>query len=104
MSNFSFSHNVFYPFAELSAIFIKFENVVCKLLEEYKICRLEKGYICSIPKFKPKALSNNHHALSTPGNKTFKIIMEKAKKNAGQLYFLHFPHNYKFFWSFYDEF
>ena len=27
---FSFSHNVFYPFGELSAILIKFENFVCK--------------------------------------------------------------------------
>ena len=31
ISNFSFSHSVFYPFGELSAIFIKFEIVVCKL-------------------------------------------------------------------------
>ena len=31
MSNFSFSHIVFYPFGELSAIFIKFKIVVCKL-------------------------------------------------------------------------
>ena len=30
-SNFSFSHIVFYPFGELSAIFIKFEIVVCKV-------------------------------------------------------------------------
>ena len=30
-SNFSFSHIVFYPFVELSAIFIKFEIVTCKL-------------------------------------------------------------------------
>ena len=33
-SNFSFSHSVFYPFGELSAIFIKFEIVVCKLFWE----------------------------------------------------------------------
>ena len=31
--NFSFSHSVFYPFAELSAIFIKVEIVVCKLFQ-----------------------------------------------------------------------
>ena len=31
MSNFSFSHSVFYPFRELTAIFIKFKIVVCKL-------------------------------------------------------------------------
>ena len=32
-SNFSFSHSVFYPFGKLSAIFIKFQIVVCKLLQ-----------------------------------------------------------------------
>ena len=32
-SVFSFSHSVFYPFGELSAIFIKFEIVVCKLFQ-----------------------------------------------------------------------
>ena len=32
-SNFSFSHSVSYPFGELSAIFIKFEIVVCKLFQ-----------------------------------------------------------------------
>ena len=33
MSNFSFSHSVFNPFGELSAIFVKFKNVVCKVFE-----------------------------------------------------------------------
>ena len=33
MSNFSFSHIVFYPFEELSAIFIKLRIVVCKLFQ-----------------------------------------------------------------------
>ena len=32
-SNFSFSHSVFYPFEELSCIFIKFGIVVCKLFQ-----------------------------------------------------------------------
>ena len=32
-SNFSFSHRFFYLFGELSAICIKFETVVCKLLQ-----------------------------------------------------------------------
>ena len=32
-SNFSFSHSVFYSFGELSAIFIKFEIVVCKVFQ-----------------------------------------------------------------------
>ena len=31
--NFSFSHSVFYPFEELSTIFIKFEIVVSKLFQ-----------------------------------------------------------------------
>ena len=33
MSNFSFSHIVFYPFRKMSAIFINFEIVVCKLFQ-----------------------------------------------------------------------
>ena len=32
-SNFSFSHSVFYLFGKLSAIFIEFEIVVCKLFQ-----------------------------------------------------------------------
>ena len=35
-SNFSFSNSVFYPFCELPDIYVKFENVICKLsLEEF---------------------------------------------------------------------
>ena len=37
-SNFSFSHSIFYLFEKLSAIFIKFEIVVCKLFQ------FEKGF------------------------------------------------------------
>ena len=33
MSNFSFSHSIFYPFGWLSAIFVKFEVVICKLFQ-----------------------------------------------------------------------
>ena len=44
-SNFSFSHGVFYPFRELSTVFIQFEIVVCKLFqfEDFKICCLRKS-------------------------------------------------------------
>ena len=35
--NFSFSHCVFYPFGELSAIDIKFEILVCKLFQSGSI-------------------------------------------------------------------
>ena len=43
MSNFSFSHSVFYPFGELSAIFIKFEIVVCKLSQVGSVQNLSFG-------------------------------------------------------------
>ena len=33
MSNFSFSHHVFYPFGGLSGIFIRFKNVIYKLFQ-----------------------------------------------------------------------
>ena len=33
LSNFSLSHSIVYPLGELSAIFIKFEIVVCKLFQ-----------------------------------------------------------------------
>ena len=32
-SNFAFSHSLFYLFGELSAIFLKFEIIVCKLFQ-----------------------------------------------------------------------
>ena len=32
-SNFSFTHSVFYPLKELSAIFIKFKIVICRLFQ-----------------------------------------------------------------------
>ena len=46
-SNFSFSHSVFYPFGELSLIFVKSETKMSSAnsfsLEESKICHLGKG-------------------------------------------------------------
>ena len=38
MSNFSFSHSVFYPFGKLSTIVVKCEIVVCK---HFKFARVE---------------------------------------------------------------
>ena len=44
MSNFSFTHSVFYPFRELSAIFIKFKIVVnCFNLDQSKIVSSGNG-------------------------------------------------------------
>ena len=42
-SNFSFSHSVFYPFEEISAIFLKFKIVVCKLCEFGRVLNLSSG-------------------------------------------------------------
>ena len=42
-SNFSFSHGVFYPFIEVSAIIIKFEIVVCKLFKLVRVLNLSFG-------------------------------------------------------------
>ena len=42
-SNFSFSHSVFYPFGELSGIFIKFEIVVWKLFQFGSVWNLSFG-------------------------------------------------------------
>ena len=36
-SNFSFSYSVFFPLGQLSAIFVKFEIVVCKLFQFGKV-------------------------------------------------------------------
>ena len=42
-SNFSFSHCVFYPIRELSAIFMKFEIVICKLFQFGRVWNLSFG-------------------------------------------------------------
>ena len=42
-SNFSFSHSVFYPFGVLSAIFLKFKIVVCKLFEFGRVLNMSFG-------------------------------------------------------------
>ena len=42
--HFTISHNIFYPFGEISVIFIEFENVTCKsfLLEEQEFVVWER--------------------------------------------------------------
>ena len=42
-SNFSFSHSVFYPFGELSAICIKLKIVLCKLFQFGRVQNLLFG-------------------------------------------------------------
>ena len=43
MGNFPFSHNLSYPFGELSAIFIEFEIVVCKHFQFLRVQNLSFG-------------------------------------------------------------
>ena len=43
VSNISFSHSVFYPFWELTTIFIKFEIVVYKLIQLGRVLNLPFG-------------------------------------------------------------
>ena len=59
-SNFSFSHSVFYPFREFSAIFVKFEIVVCKLFQfaslkfdVWERVKEDLGKQCGKPAFSP---------------------------------------------------
>ena len=42
-SNFTFFHGVFYPFSELSAIFTRFEIVLCKLIQLIRVQNLLFG-------------------------------------------------------------
>ena len=58
MSNFSFSHSVFYMFEELFSIFIKFEIVVCKLFQFGRVYNLLFGkglnqFTAAYPSFLP---------------------------------------------------
>ena len=42
-NNFSFSHSIFYPFRELSTIFINFKIVICKLFQFGEVQNLLVG-------------------------------------------------------------
>ena len=72
-SNFSFSHSVFYPFLELSAIFIKRKIVVCKRFELGTVENLSFG-----------------KGLMSLKNAAVENIVEKGE-NAVHQYFLSFP-------------
>ena len=65
MSNFSFSHSVFYPFRELSAIFIKLKIVFCKLLQFGRVLNSSFGkglnFITLRTKYFVKEYANYFH-------------------------------------------
>ena len=48
-SNFSFSHSVFYPFWELSVIFIKFKTTVCNIFQFVGVWNLSFGKGLTFP-------------------------------------------------------
>ena len=48
MSNFSFSRSVFYPYGELSSIFIEFKIVVCNLLQFGRVQNLSFGKVLTL--------------------------------------------------------
>ena len=61
-SNFSFSRSVFYPFGELSAIFIKFEIVVCKIFPYGRVCNLSFWNLLSIGQCRTRDLETQFQA------------------------------------------
>ena len=81
-SNFFFSHSVFYPFVEISAIFIKFEIVVRKLFQLAPVQNLLFG--------KGLTLYQTITTLTTLYEKPFENIVGKGE-NAGKQHFLLFP-------------
>ena len=63
-NNFSFSHSVFYPFGELSAILVKFKIVGCKLFQFGRVLNLSFG----------KGLNTNRTVGIKPMRKSSSII------------------------------
>ena len=82
-SNFTFSHSVFYPFGELSVIFIQFEIVVCKLFQFGIVLNLsfgrgltgavhcKKGLRCI---FEKVSTHKQHSAQADMGPNTFSLF------------------------------
>ena len=70
-SNFFFSHSVFYPFRELSAIFIKHEILICKLFSIWKGLEFvvwERVRIL-VPQYHFCTLNFTYQELQTPSKK-----------------------------------
>ena len=82
-SNFSFSHSVFW---ELSAIFIKFEIVICKLIQFGIILNVSFGRGLTVPQmtnfrlFQTQTIGNDHFKLDENGRKFFKQIENNVGK------------------------
>ena len=107
-SNFSFSHSVFYPFGELSAIFIQFEIVVCKHFDFGRVKDLSFGKglsraICTCLWVLTKAMCKILTSIKFKGVLQMTILMccnfsliryktlWEKEKIGGYQHFLHFP-------------
>ena len=96
-SNYSFSHSVFYPFEEISSIFIEFEIVICKLFQFKRVQNFSfgKGLIQKRIGFQMIACYHGHLAFA---NKCVTHILKIASEgianiiskteNSGDLHFL----------------
>ena len=72
-SNFSFSHSVFHPFGKLSAIFIKFRIVVCKLLQFGRVQNLLFGKgLQQLNALNPAMLDQEYHRV---------VFLERKNQN-----------------------
>ena len=97
MSNFSFSHSVFYPFGELYTIFFKFEIIICNLFQfgkspQFVIWERVKQTILF---FWPQGWTDvtPYHIIPTYSDhviKPFENMVGKVE-NAGDQHFLLFP-------------
>ena len=77
MSNFSFSHCVFYPFRELSAIFMKYEYVVCKPFQFRRVQNLPFG----------KELNRFQNVVCHKNRKISKTLWEKENILVTRVFF-----------------
>ena len=78
MSNFSFSHNVFYWFGELSAIFIKFGIVVCKLFQFRRVKNLLSGNRLSVSNMDKSIMLLFGKEITLYQTTTFDVIILKV--------------------------
>ena len=72
-SNFSFSHSVFYLFEELSAIFIEFEIVVCKLFQFGRVLNMSFGKGSTLKSRTTTILAFNILSTNSKADRTLKF-------------------------------
>ena len=78
-THFSLFRCFFYPLGELSAIFIKYEIVVCRLFESGWVYNLSFGKGLTVPYFIINLFPNKHWFLRVCGTSLMKTLWEKKK-------------------------